>query len=82
MTAFALALLLALPQPFEGRVVAVHDSDTISVLQAGRSVRVPLHGIDCPEQGQAFGRAAKQARRAYFHYLAHKLRSVGVDLTA
>lgn len=60
MTALALALLLSIPAPFDARVVAVHDGDTISVLREGRSVRLRLHGIDCPELGQAFGRAAKQ----------------------
>jgi micrococcal nuclease len=60
MTFLLLALLLALPAPFDGRVIAVHDGDTISVLRQGRSVRLRLHGIDAPELGQAFGRAAKQ----------------------
>jgi hypothetical protein len=60
MTALALALLLSIPAPFDGRVVAVHDGDTISVLHDGRALRVRLHGIDAPELGQAFGRPAKQ----------------------
>ncbi len=61
MTAPTLLLLLVLPQPSTGRVVAVHDGDTISVLQEQHSVRVRLHGIDCPELHQPFGRAAKRA---------------------
>jgi micrococcal nuclease len=52
MTAALLAVLLVLPAPFDGRVVAVHDGDTISVLREGRSVRLRLHDIDCPELGQ------------------------------
>jgi micrococcal nuclease len=60
MTTLVLAVLLALPAPFGGRVITVHDGDTISVLREGRCVRLRLHGIDCPELGQAFGRGAKQ----------------------
>jgi endonuclease YncB( thermonuclease family) len=59
-TALALAFLLSIPAPFDARVVAVHDGDTISVLRNGRALRVRLHGIDAPELGQAFGRPAKQ----------------------
>ena len=45
---------------FAGRVVGVTDGDTISVMRDGRSVRVRLEGIDCPERGQDFGQRAKQ----------------------
>ena len=40
--------------------MAVADGDTISVLRDGRSVRVRLEGIDCPEKGQDFSQRAKQ----------------------
>lgn len=61
-----LALLLltvsATAQTVTGRVVAVHDGDTITVLLAGeQSVKVRLEAIDCPEMGQPYGKAAKQA---------------------
>jgi len=45
---------------FVGKVVGVTDGDTISVMRDGRSVRVRLEGIDCPESGQDFGQRAKQ----------------------
>jgi endonuclease YncB( thermonuclease family) len=45
---------------FAGKVVGVTDGDTISVMREGRSVRVRLEGIDCPERGQDFGQRAKQ----------------------
>jgi micrococcal nuclease len=47
-------------ETFSGKVVAIHDGDTISVLRGREPVRLRLEGIDTPELGQAFGRAAKQ----------------------
>jgi len=45
---------------WEGQVVSVIDGDTIEVMHDGRAERIRLHGIDCPESGQAFGTRAKQ----------------------
>lgn len=43
-----------------GRVVGVHDGDTVTVLdQFKRQHKVRLAGIDAPELGQAFGRASR-----------------------
>lgn len=47
-----------------GRVVAVHDGDTITVVAAGRNIRVRLHGIDAPERGQPFSNASRHALEA------------------
>ena len=47
-----------------GRVVAVHDGDTITVLVAGRDIRVRLHAIDAPERGQPFSNASRHALEA------------------
>lgn len=45
----------------QGRVVAVLDGDTITVLDRGNSQhRIRFAGIDAPEKGQAFGQAAKK----------------------
>jgi endonuclease YncB( thermonuclease family) len=47
---------------FSGRVVAVQDGDTLTVLDADRHQhRVRLAGIDAPEKRQAFGQRAKLA---------------------
>ncbi|WP_354005653.1 thermonuclease family protein [Desulfofustis limnaeus] len=45
----------------EGKVINVADGDTITVLSQGnQQTKVRLYGIDCPEDGQPFGRAAKK----------------------
>jgi len=58
----AVALVLAsstaqaLSSPLQGRVVAVADGDTVTVLDAQqRRHRVRLLGIDAPERAQAWG---------------------------
>ena len=44
-----------------GKVVAVSDGDTLTVLDDSQSLhRVRLHGIDAPEKGQPYGMRAKQ----------------------
>ncbi len=59
---FSLALLTSqtLAADFSGRVVGVSDGDTITVMHNGKGERIRLHGIDCPEKRQAFGKRAKQ----------------------
>lgn len=52
---------LALGQGLAGRVVGVHDGDTLTVLTPEKQrVKVRLADIDAPELGQPFGRAAKR----------------------
>lgn len=44
-----------------GKIVAIADGDTITVLTDQKeSVRIRLAGIDAPEKGQAFGQASKE----------------------
>jgi endonuclease YncB( thermonuclease family) len=48
-----------------GKVVGVHDGDTLTLLVDGnREVKVRLDGIDAPELGQPFGKNAKAALSA------------------
>lgn len=66
LSLLVIASLLQLPgvvfaAEYNGRVVGVTDGDTITVLRGGVGERIRLNGIDCPEKGQAFGAAAKQA---------------------
>jgi endonuclease YncB( thermonuclease family) len=44
-----------------GRVVAVHDGDSLTLQVQGRKVRVRLDGIDAPEPGQRFGTRATRS---------------------
>lgn len=51
----------ALPGKFdiEGRVVRIADGDTLSVLDAAnRQYKIRFYGIDAPERGQPYGKAA------------------------
>lgn len=57
-----LAAVAAQAQDLVGRVVAVADGDTITVLDSRRvQHKVRLVGIDAPERKQAFGQRARQA---------------------
>ena len=64
---FALCLLLAVPAfaapaQFPALVIDVADGGTLTVLTKNKQqVTIRLYGIDCPENGQAFGDSAKQA---------------------
>jgi endonuclease YncB( thermonuclease family) len=69
---FLLILLLLLPSPtaartvagtvIQGRVVAVLDGDTLTVLDRyRRQIRVRLHQIDAPEKDQDYGARSKQS---------------------
>lgn len=52
----------SLPPEIHGRIVAVHDGDSVTLLTAQKTeVKVRLDGIDAPELKQPFGAAAKQA---------------------
>jgi len=59
---FLLLCTAAWADTLSGRVVKVSDGDTITVLTAGNvPVKVRLAEIDAPENGQAFGKKAKEA---------------------
>lgn len=53
--------LTAQAQVIEGRVVAIVDGDTLTVLVDRQQIRVRLAGIDAPEKTQAFGQRSKQS---------------------
>ncbi len=49
---------------FSGKVIKVADGDTLDVLRGGKSIRIRLAEIDCPEKTQPFGTKAKQLTAA------------------
>lgn len=54
-------LFLGLSHALTGKVISVADGDTITILDSSRKQhKIRLYGIDCPEKGQAFGKAAKK----------------------
>jgi endonuclease YncB( thermonuclease family) len=62
---FAALLFLsaaAQPQTITGKVVAIADGDTLTVLDASnRQHKIRLDGIDAPESSQDWGSRAKQS---------------------
>jgi endonuclease YncB( thermonuclease family) len=66
--AFAVASALAHAHDVGGRVVAVQDGDTVTILDAARvQHRVRIAGIDAPEKAQAFGEVSKQGLTRLVH---------------
>ncbi|MCZ2421058.1 MAG: thermonuclease family protein [Burkholderiales bacterium] len=64
LAAFAVILAATAAQAGElrGRVVAVADGDTLTILDAGRQQRrIRLAEIDAPEKRQPFGQRSKQS---------------------
>lgn len=59
-----LAVWALAAEPFEARVAAVVDGDTIRVVDGqGQTHRIRLAGIDAPEKAQPFSRLATQRLR-------------------
>lgn len=61
-----LVALLALASPvfaveLAGRVISVHDGDTLTVLVARKQIRVRLTEIDAPELAQPFGQRSRKS---------------------
>jgi endonuclease YncB( thermonuclease family) len=64
LSALCLTLLLAIAPAqadIRGRVVSVHDGDTLTVLVEKRQVKVRLTDIDAPELKQPFGTRSRQS---------------------
>ena len=58
----AATCLTAWADTLTGRVIAVLDGDTITILDASdQQHKIRLAGIDCPEKSQPFGQVAKQS---------------------
>jgi len=57
----AFALPVAALAEFSGRVVAVHDGDTLTLDDHGRKLIVRLDGIDAPELAHRYGKSSRGA---------------------
>ena len=58
---YLIILILYLPLfALSGKVVSIHDGDTITVLQDKQQLKVRLYGIDAPELKQPYGKKSKQ----------------------
>ena len=73
-------VLFARESTLKGRVVGVHDGDTLTLLTGrNKEVKVRLEGIDAPEIGQAFGTASKQSLSELVFGREVTVRSSGTD---
>jgi micrococcal nuclease len=75
-----LLLLLLLPgfavgQHYTGKVIAIADGDTFTLLVDQKQLKVRLHGIDTPERGQPYAQAATE-------YLANLIHNKTVTVLA
>jgi micrococcal nuclease len=43
-----------------GKIVSVHDGDTVTLLSGRKQYKIRLNEIDCPEKGQPYGDKARQ----------------------
>ena len=58
---YLIILILYLPLfALSGKIVSIHDGDTITVLQGKQQIKVRLFGIDAPELKQPYGKKSKQ----------------------
>jgi micrococcal nuclease len=48
----------SLAEIITGKVIGVHDGDTIEVLHNQHPERICLNGIDCPEKRRVYGKHA------------------------
>lgn len=62
-----------------GRVVAVHDGDTLTLLVDRQQIRVRLAEIDAPERKQAFGTRSKESLAELCHGTDAQVQDAGRD---
>lgn len=81
-----MVLLACLGLPFitgaatwTGRVVAIHDGDTLTVLRHGRGVRLRLNAVDAPELAQPFGRQSRKSLSNLCYGRYARVEEVGED---
>lgn len=78
---FSLAAIAAVPaETLIGKVVGVHDGDTLTLLVNGDTeYKIRLDGIDAPELKQDFGQRSKQALSALCFGKGVRVKAAGED---
>ncbi|HMV80018.1 MAG TPA: thermonuclease family protein [Leptospiraceae bacterium] len=77
---FLIFPILLFAEEFTGKVVSVHDGDTVRVLLDGKvQVKIRLFGIDAPETSQDFGKVSRDELRSLIHSKDVKVLSKGKD---
>lgn len=64
---------------WQGKVVSVHDGDTIKVMREERPVKIRLNGIDAPELRQDFGTQSKKTLSRLVFGKVVGVRAVDID---
>ena len=64
---------------FIGRVVSVHDGDTLTVLVSRNQIKVRLTDIDAPERKQPFGQRSRQSLAELCHGKDARIDEQGKD---
>lgn len=54
------SVAFAFKATWNGKVVSVHDGDTITIERSGLIYKIRLYGVDCPELMQSEGYAAQK----------------------
>jgi len=80
---FLYAILILFPiasfSQLTGKVVAIADGDTFTLLVNNQQIKIRLHGIDCPEKGQDFSKAAKDYLSDYVFDKVVNVRTMSKD---
>ena len=71
--------LTAMAYAWSGKVVAIHDGDTLTVLRQGRAVKLRLHAIDAPEERQPFGQQSRKSLSSLCYGRYARVEPMGED---
>jgi len=69
----------AVAESITGKVVAVHDGDTLTVLVDRRQVKVRLSEVDAPELKQAYGQRSRQSLVGMCFGMTAMVQEAGTD---
>jgi endonuclease YncB( thermonuclease family) len=71
--------ITAMAYAWSGKVVAIHDGDTLTVMRQGRAVKLRLHAIDAPEARQPFGQQSRKSLSSLCYGRYARIEPVGED---